>query len=122
MTNLTLSGTTISYVNTTSSESFVPNVPAVTDPQIIFSGQNVYVGLGPFTQHIYLACIQEMGGSTWDPILVTDGPLWVKKDIECYGALMTTTDPANLGQGWGGGGAILFGHGFRDQPIRSSLH
>lgn len=48
-----------------------------------------------------------MGGPNYIPFLATDFGLWVEKDIETYGALMTTSDPAK----GVGGGAILIGHG-----------
>jgi hypothetical protein len=43
------------------------------------------------------------------PFLATDHGFWVEKDIQTYGALFTSSDPAKCS----GGGAILMGHGFR---------
>jgi hypothetical protein len=57
---------------------------------------------------LFLVMVPDMDGSAYAPFIATDEGLFVEKDIQTYGALMTQTDPSKSA----GGGAILIGHGF----------
>ena len=59
-------------------------------------------------QSLFLVEMQDMGGTDFIQFLTTNYGLWVQKDIETYGAIMTTSDPSR----GSGGGAIEIGHGF----------
>ena len=106
-------------VPNTLSINFQPTFPTfnTTEPGVAFtttgsppSGYNY--GSPPVTEaNLWLVMMQDMGGSDYIPFLAIDFGLWIRKDLECYGAIMTTTNPANLAQNLGGGGAILMGHG-----------
>jgi hypothetical protein len=66
--------------------------------------------------------IATWNGSSWihatrvNPMLYIDRTLFVQKDFETFGAIMTMSDPQNKPYGTGGvgGGAIQMGHGFTD--------
>jgi hypothetical protein len=62
-------------------------------------------------QSLFFVEMQEMGGTNFIPFLGTQWGLWVERDIQTYGAIMTTSDPYKSVSPGAGGGAILIGHG-----------
>lgn len=101
MTNLYTEGSAWDVI-TPSWRRYLPVMPDLAGPGVTFHTTNndsKYVD--GTTQKLYLVMMQDMG------VLATDFGLWVEKDINTYGAIMTTTDPAKSA----GGGAILIGHG-----------
>ncbi len=62
-------------------------------------------------QALFFVEMQDMGGTGFIPFLATQWGLWVERDIQTYGALMTTSDPYKSVSPGAGGGAILIGHG-----------
>jgi len=107
MTNLYTEGSALE-VDTPAANRYLPVMPQLSGPGITFHTTNndpKYVD--GQDQKLYLVMMQDMGGPNYIPFLATDFGLWVEKDIETYGALMTTSDPAK----GVGGGAILIGHG-----------
>ncbi len=99
-------------VITPSWRNYKPVMPSLAGPGVTFTTTGNpdpgYSYIDGNTQKLYLIMMQGMGGSNFIPFLATDFGLWVQKDIETYGALMTASDPIS----GSGGGAIEIGHGF----------
>ena len=61
--------------------------------------------------NIYMIMLQDNtqpNSINYQPMIAMDRGLWVEKDIQAYGALMTNSDPVK----GTGGGAVVIGHGF----------
>ena len=69
-------------------------------------------GMGKYA-NIYLIMLQDTNPqhqTDYQPMIAMDRGLWVEKDIQAYGALMTSTDPGKTT----GGGAVFIGHGLNE--------